>query len=80
MSRRTIFGMSLILVAVFAFAFGLAYVTPVQAGGNPCCTIEATPYCTEGVGTFINSLAICVYAPDPDDSTVCQYQIPPQCF
>jgi len=68
----------LIVVAVFAFGFGLAFVGEAQAGPDPCCTIEASGNCTAGVGTWYEGACIIYYV--PGDDHFCQNQVSPDCW
>lgn len=70
------------LLATLSFSFGFAFVTNVQSGPSSCCTIEATPSCSEGIGVWMDYQGHendgCYYVPDSLES--CPSQIPPQCF
>ncbi len=68
---------SLLFVAIFAFAFGLAYVSPVEADRDPCCYLAPTPNCSAGVGVWDFQLRICQYNPS---NTLCLNQIAPECW
>jgi len=68
---------ALLFVALFAFAFGLAYVSPAQAGPDYCCEIPSTPFCSAGVGYWSVVYQQCFYCPD---STQCELQVAPECW
>lgn len=77
---RKLFLSSLIVVAVFAFGFGLAFVEEAQADQNYCCTIQPTVHCNAGVGVSVKmpwGEYICVYDPTNEG---CLTQVPPECF
>jgi hypothetical protein len=78
MSKKTLFTASALVVAVFAFALGLSMVAPVQAGPDKCCTIPATPFCSEGIGVWYEmQYPHCQYNPQ---DTSCLIQLAPECW
>jgi hypothetical protein len=78
MLKRSTFITSLVLVAVFAFVFGLSFVSTVQAGPDNCCDLDPTPHCNGGVGVWIEGTG-CLYWPLHENPS-CDYQIAPECF
>jgi len=70
----------LIVVAVFAFGFGLAFVGEAQAEKSPCCYIPATAHCSAGIGTWNEDLMLCYIDLDPTNPTLCQAQVTPECW
>ena len=78
-SRKLFIG-GLIVVAVFAFGFGLAFVGEAQAGPSPCCYIPATPHCSAGVGTWNEALELCIYGFRPPSGPYCTIELAPECW
>ncbi len=67
----------LLFVAIFAFSFGFAIVGSVHGGPDPCCTIDPTPHCSGGVGTWHKEIMQCVY---DFPYGLCENQLQPECW
>ena len=86
MSKSNVVKLGLLFAAVFGFAAGLASVQAGIEGFDPCCTIPATPMCTEGIGMVYKD-GTCHYCfpceGNPCDTCgrfgCCTIQVAPQC-
>lgn len=80
MKRKSLFSLAMLFVFVLTFSF--VFTVNVMAGSEPeiCCGIDATPYCSAGIGKWIE------IPKDPGSDWICIYlgvedcEWAPECF